>query len=67
VLILKAAVDDPMNCRRRIDWTAIIPHPLVLRLAEQIVGFPNQRLALGAAFSCERTARLGTICSRGWR
>lgn len=46
----EAPVDGLINRGARVDGAAIRPHTLVPRLARQVVGFTDQRLALAPLF-----------------
>src|ERR1700678_2112789 len=46
----EAAVDGLIDCRARIDGTAVAPHTFVPRLAGEVVGFPDQPVALATLF-----------------
>lgn len=43
-----AAADRPVDRRRRVDRAAVGPHAFVPAFAEKLVGFPDQRLAIGS-------------------
>jgi hypothetical protein len=46
----EAAVDGLIYRRRWIDGTAVAPHTFARRLAGEVVGFPDQRLAGASLF-----------------
>jgi hypothetical protein len=46
----EAAVDGLIDGRARIDWSAVAPHLFIPALTGEVVGFPDQRLALAPLF-----------------
>jgi len=46
----EAAVDGLVDCRRWVDWATIGPHAFIPALTGEVVGFPDQRLALAPLF-----------------
>jgi hypothetical protein len=45
-----SAVDGLINGRARIDRSAVAPHAFIPALTGEVVGFPDQRLALALLF-----------------
>lgn len=46
----ETAVGGLIDCRARVDWSAVASHLLIPRLASEAVGLPDQRLALAPLF-----------------